>query len=72
MKYFKILLLVLLLLALIQFIHYGVEDCDRCKFDGKGITSFFNLYSKECLSGEVDLNINNMTILNWTDIDSVK
>ena len=49
MKYLKVIMLILLFTMLIQYLYFGLEDCDKCRFNGMGIKEFFNKYVDSCL-----------------------
>jgi len=62
MKHGKKIVLVLLILLFIQYNYFGVENCDKCDFEGDNMNQFFNEYTDECLTQE-PFNYSNIIIL---------
>ena len=68
MKYFKIILLTLLLLALLQYLYFGVEHCDRCDFDGMSMNKFFDIFREDCLKSLRIEMMDELPTLNLTTV----
>lgn len=69
MRWFKFIFLGLLILALAQYLYFGIEDCGKCRFNGMKINEFFKLYMDECLKSVTKLNVSK---INLTQVEPLK